>query len=102
MDIPTLTDTDRTAALEQAKQARAIRAQVREQLKSGEKTMNDIIEMKNDPIVGRMRVSTLIETLPGYGKAKAAKVMDELNIAQSRRLRGLGVHQTAALLKRFD
>ena len=101
MDIPKLNDTDRQAALEQAKQARAIRAEVRDQLKSGEKTLADIIEMKNDPVVGRMRVSTLIETLPGYGKAKAAKVMDELNIAQSRRLRGLGVHQTAALLKRL-
>ena len=101
MEIPKLNDTDRQAALEQAKQARAIRADVREQLKSGEKTLKDIIELKNDPVVGRMRVSTLIETLPGYGKAKAAKVMEELNIAQSRRLRGLGVHQTAALLKRL-
>ena len=33
--------------------------------------------MKEDPIVGRMKVSTLIETLPGYGKAKAEKVMRE-------------------------
>ena len=46
--------------------------------------------MKGDPIVGRMKVSTLIETLPGYGKAKAEKIMGELKIAESRRLKGLG------------
>ncbi len=39
--------------------------------------------MKNDPVVGRMKVSTLIETLPGYGKAKAEKIMKELQIAES-------------------
>jgi ribosomal protein S13 len=48
-----------------------------------------------------MKVSTLIETLPGYGKAKASKVMEELKIAESRRLRGLGERQEAALLERL-
>ena len=57
--------------------------------------------MKDDEIVGRMKVSTLIETLPGYGKAKAEKIMTELNIADSRRLRGLGERQQAALLERL-
>ena len=57
--------------------------------------------MKDDPIVGRMKVSTLIETLPGFGKAKVKKVMSELQIAESRRLRGLGERQEAALLERL-
>ena len=48
-----------------------------------------------------MKVSTLIETMPGYGKAKTEKVMAELNIAPSRRLRGLGKRQEAALLERL-
>jgi len=51
--------------------------------------------------VGRMKVSTLIETLPGYGKAKAEKIMKELQIAESRRLRGLGERQQTALLERL-
>ena len=57
--------------------------------------------MKDDPVVGRMKVSTLIETLPGYGKAKAEKIMAELKIAESRRLKGLGERQEAALLDRL-
>ena len=101
MAIPQLTPEERQAALEKAKIARVKRAQVREDLKEGKLTLKDVLDMKDDEIVGRMKVSTLIETLPGYGKAKASKVMGELKIAESRRLRGLGERQEAALLERL-
>ena len=101
MAIPTLTPEERQAALEKAKIARIKRAEVRDDLKSGKLSLKDVLNMKDDEIVGRMKVSTLIETLPGYGKAKAAKVMGELKIAESRRLRGLGERQEAALLERL-
>ena len=101
MAIPKLSDKERKAALEKAKIARIKRAEVREQLKNGDLTLAQVIEMKDDPIIGRMKVSTLIETLPGYGKAKSEKIMAELQIAESRRLRGLGERQEAALLERL-
>ena len=101
MAIPKLSDEERKAALEKAKIARIKRAEVRDQLKSGELTLKEVIDMKDDPIIGRMKVSTLIETLPGYGKAKSDKIMSELQIAESRRLRGLGERQQAALLERL-
>lgn len=99
MAIPQLTPEERKEALEKAKAARIKRAEVREQLKTGKISLEDVLAMKDDPIVGRMKVSTLIETLPGYGKAKSEKVMNELHIAESRRLRGLGERQQAALLE---
>lgn len=101
MPIPQLTQEERKAALERAKAARIKRAQVREDLKTGKITIEQALAMKNDPVVGRMKVVTLIETLPGYGKAKAEKVMAEVHIAESRRLRGLGERQQAALLERL-
>jgi len=101
MAIPKLSEAERKAALEKAKEARIKRAEVREQLKTGKLTLAEVIEMKDDPVVGRMKVSTLIETLPGYGKAKSEKIMNELQIAESRRLRGLGDRQKAALLERL-
>ena len=58
--------------------------------------------MKEDPVVGLMKVANLIETMPGYGKAKAEKIMAELKIAESRRLRGLGERQLSALLDRLS
>ena len=87
--------------LEKAKAARIKRAEVRDQLKAGELSLEQVLDMKDDAVVGRMKVSTLIETLPGYGKAKAEKIMKELQIAESRRLRGLGDRQRAALLERL-
>lgn len=101
MAIPQLSDAARQEALEKAKAARIKRAEVREELKSGKLTVEQVLDMKDDPVVGRMKVSTLIETMPGYGKAKAEKVMKELQIAESRRLRGLGERQRAALLERL-
>lgn len=101
MAIPQLSPEERKAALEKAKAARIKRAEVREDLKAGKLTLKEVLDMKDDPVVGRMRVSTLIETMPGYGKAKAEKVMTELHIAESRRLRGLGERQEAALLERL-
>ncbi len=102
MALPKLTKNERAAALEKAKAARIKRAEVRDDLKSGKLSLDDVLKMKDDPIVGRMKVATLIETLPGFGKAKAAKIMAELQIAESRRLRGLGERQYAALLERLS
>ena len=101
MAIPQLTPEERAAALEKAKQARILRAQVRVDLKRGKLSLEDLLEKKDDEVIGRMKVSTLIETMPGYGKAKTENVMAELNIAPSRRLRGLGKRQEAALLERL-
>ena len=99
--VSQLTPEERQAALEKAKAARSRRAEVREELKSGKMTLEKVLTMKDDPVVGRMKVSTLIETLPGYGKAKAEKIMKELEIAESRRLKGLGKRQQKALLERL-
>ncbi|HJF65839.1 integration host factor, actinobacterial type [Slackia equolifaciens] len=101
MAIPQLSAEERQAALEKAKAARIKRAQVRDDLKSGKLSLKEVLDMKDDPVVGRMKVSTLIETMPGYGKAKAEKIMGELKIAESRRLKGLGERQEAALLERL-
>ena len=100
MALPQLTDEQRKQAIEKAAAARHARAELREQIKKGEKSLESVLN-SDDPIASRMKVSTLIETLPGYGKAKAEKIMKELQIAESRRLRGLGERQQTALLERL-
>ena len=100
MALPQLTDEQRKQALEKAAAARHARAELREQIKKGEKSLESVLN-SDDPIASRMKVSTLIEPLPGYGKAKAEKIMKELQIAESRRLRGLGERQRSALLERL-
>ena len=98
MALPQLTDEQRKAALAKAAQARHERAELREKIKSGKVSLESVLE-SDDPIASRMKVSTLIESLPGYGKAKAAKIMDELGISSSRRVKGLGARQREQLVE---
>ncbi len=98
MALPQLTDEQRKAALEKAAKARHERAQLREDIKTGKVSLKEVLESDN-PIATRMKVSALIESLPGYGKAKAAKIMDELGISPTRRVKGLGNRQREQLIE---
>ncbi len=97
MALPQLTDEQRKEALEKAAAARHARAELRSNIKNGTVSLQEVLD-SDDPIAQRMKVSALIESLPGYGKAKAAKVMDELGISSSRRVKGLGARQREQLI----
>ena len=102
MALPPLSDAERRAALDKAAAARKARAELRGQIKNGEVSIQEVLNRADDPIVGRMRVSMFIESLPGYGKAKAARLMEELDISPSRRIKGLGTRQREELLERLS
>ena len=99
MPLPELTPEQRAAALAKAARARKARAEVRGRLKSSATTLAEVLERSDDEVLGRMRVTALLEALPGVGAARAEKLMERCGIARSRRLRGLGAHQKAALLE---
>ena len=99
MALPTMTEEQRKEALEKAKETRRARAEVREQLKSGELSAADALARRDDPIIGKIKVIQFIQSFPGYGKAKAEKIMEEIGIAENRRLSGLGDKQVAALIE---
>lgn len=98
MALPELTAEQRKAALEKAAAARHARAELREKIKNGEISLEEVLD-SDDPIASRLKVSALIESLPGYGKAKAAKVMNELDISATRRVKGLGARQREQLIE---
>jgi ribosomal protein S13 len=52
-------------------------------------------------VIGKLKVITLLESLPGLGKVKARRVMDEIGISDTRRVQGLGSQQRAALLEKL-
>ncbi|MFA5843469.1 MAG: integration host factor, actinobacterial type [Coriobacteriia bacterium] len=101
MALPNLSEADRKAALKKAAEARQKRAELRGKIKAGKVSFAEVMKKADDPIVARMKVTTLLESLPGFGKAKAAKVMDELEISVSRRVQGLGARQREELMKRL-
>jgi hypothetical protein len=100
--LPPLTPDQRAAALEKAAQARKDRAEIKTNLKRGTVTLMDVLNQgQTDDTVGKMKVSALLESLPGVGKVRAQQIMERLGIAESRRIRGLGAKQRAALEAEF-
>lgn len=101
MALPKLSEADRKAALEKAAKARQERAELRRKIKNGEISFAEVMKRADDPVIGRMKVSALLESLPGFGRAKAQKIMNELEISESRRVQGLGARQREGLLERL-
>ena len=102
MALPELTPEQRQEALAKAAEARKQRAELKASLKRGDTNLKEVLaKAESDEIIGKTKVSALLEALPKVGKVKAREIMEELEIAQTRRLRGLGDRQRRALLARF-
>jgi transposase len=100
--LPQLTPEQRQAALAKAAQARQVRAEVKNRLKHSGASLADVInEARVDDVIAKLKVSDLLQSMPGVGKVRAKEIMDRIGIADSRRLRGLGVNQVQALLREF-
>ena len=97
---PALTPEQRKAALEKAAAARTARAEVKARLKMGSLSLAEALG-SDDVHIAKMKVVALLEALPKVGKVKARRIMDEVGIADNRRIQGLGAQQRAALLERL-
>ncbi len=99
---PQLTPEQRQAALAKAAEARTARAEVKEKLKMGSLTLAEALaQADNDTVIGKLKVQTLLESLPGVGKVKARRLMEEIGISDTRRVRGLGPQQRLSLLSQL-
>jgi transposase len=93
---PTLSPEQRQAALEKAAAARKQRAELKDRLKMGSVTLKELLDQgQNNEVIGKMKVLAVLESLPGLGKVKARRVMDEVGISDTRRVQGLGEQQVA-------
>lgn len=97
---PVLSTEARQAALAKAAIARTARAELKAQLKMGSLTLRDVIANDDiDEVVSSTKVLTILESLPGLGKVKARRMLEEVGIAETRRVKGLGDNQRAKLLE---
>ena len=103
MALPPLTPQERAAALEKAAEARRERAAVKNRLKYSQGSLAEVIaDGRENVVIGKMKVSALLESLPGVGRVRARQIMQDIGISESRRVRGLGTNQAKALIDRFD
>ena len=104
--LPVLTPEQRAEALDKAAEARKVRAEVKSRLKRGVTTLHAVLEEADaEPgdyqVIGKMKVSNLLEAMPGIGKVRAKQIMERLSIADNRRVRSLGTNQRAGLEREF-
>ena len=103
MALPPLTPEQRQAALEKAAASRRERAEVKNRLKHSGATLVEVVnEAEHNEVIAKMRVSELLQSMPGIGKVRAQQVMEKLKISPTRRVRGLGAKQVAALIEEFS
>jgi hypothetical protein len=96
---PSLSADQRQAALEKAAAARRQRAELKDKLKMGSTTLEEVLQQAaTDPVVGKMKMLALLESLPGLGKVRARRLMETVGISETRRVQGLGSKQRDALL----
>jgi hypothetical protein len=97
---PILSQEQRQAALAKAAAVRRERAEIKDHLKSGRVSFKQLLERaESDETVGKMKVLAALEALPGTGKVKARRLMEQVGISETRRLQGLGAKQRDALLE---
>lgn len=100
---PALSPEQRAAALTKAAAARRERAELKEKLKMGSLALRELLEQAGrDEVVAKMKVVAVLESLPGLGKVKARRLMEEIGISETRRVQGLGEKQRKALLEKLD
>ena len=102
MALPRLSPEQRQANLDKAAASRRERAEVKNRLKHSGASIFEVLEQgRTNEVIGKMRVVDLLQSMPGLGKVRAKQMMDRLAISESRRVRGLGTNQLAALREEF-
>ena len=102
MPIPKLSDQQLASARLAATQARRVRAEFKNKVRSGELKVIDALEQASaDDVLGQIRVADLLRCIPRIGPKRAVRALEELKISPSRRVRGLGRVQHLALVEEF-
>ena len=68
----------------------------------GSVSLKELLDQgQRDEVIGKMKVLTVLESLPGLGKVKARRALDEVGISDTRRVQGLGDQQRRKLLEKL-
>jgi len=99
MALPTMTAEQRSEALAKAAAVRKARSELITKVKDGKVSVEDLLQnSESDELIKKTKVAAIVKALPGVGPVKAAKLLDQAEIPEDRRIGGLGARQRAALL----
>lgn len=93
--------TERRAALELAGRIRHTREALVENVRAGGVDVRLILD-SDDPLIRTIKVVTVIENLPGLGKVKARRILDEVGVSANLKIEHLDGHRRTNLLDRVE
>lgn len=103
MAIPQLSKEQLEAARAAATEARRARAELKVMVKTGQLSLHEALHKATaDETLSRVKVVDLLRSLPRVGVTRSTEIMQSLDIAANRRIRGLGRHQVARLKDMFS
>lgn len=103
MAIPQLSPEQLESARSAATAARRARADLKEKVRTGQMTLGQALEhAAEDEVLSRVKVVDLLRSLPRVGITRSQDIMENLQIAPNRRIRGLGRHQVNRLKELFS
>lgn len=103
MAIPQLSAAQLEAARAAATEARRARATLKDEVKAGRISLGEALHRAmGDDTLSRVKVVDLLRSLPRVGVTRSKEIMEALDIAPNRRIRGLGRHQVERLKEMFS
>ena len=83
------------------------RAEVKDKLKMGALSLGELFEAtdrgdESGNMLAKLKVVSVLESLPGVGKVNAKRLLKGLDISEGRRLGGVGDKQRERLLRVVD
>lgn len=92
--LPNFTPEQRAANLQKSQETRARRAEFTARLRTGQTSAAEgLEEALGDEVLAKIRLTSFLRALPGWGKVSIANFLEASGIAENRRLSGLGVRQ---------
>jgi hypothetical protein len=90
----------RMEALKRANDIRVQRARLKKELKEGTASIEDVLLHPPD-YVGTAKVLDMLMAVPKFGRVKAARLLNQCRISQSKTVGGLSDRQRAELVALF-
>jgi hypothetical protein len=87
-------------ALKRANDIRVQRARLKKELKEGRASIEEVL-LKPPDYVGTAKVIDMLMAVPKFGRVKAARLLNQCRISQSKTVGGLSDRQRAELVALF-
>jgi hypothetical protein len=91
----------RMEALQRANDVRVQRAQLKRDLKAGDAQIEEIL-LKPPEFVSTAKVFDMLMAVPKFGRVKAARLLNQCRISQSKTVGGLSERQRTELVDLFN